>query len=60
MKYSTRGVARNARQYKEAVLFAVCFQLVDSDHQDKGDIRSVMTAYDLFKRTRPASCYVPH
>ena len=36
-------------------MFAVCFQLVDSDNREKGDISTVMTAYDLFKRTRPAS-----
>jgi len=54
LKYSTQGLTRNLKKYKEVTLFAVCFQKVESKSQES-DIRKVIIAFDIYKKTRPSS-----
>jgi len=54
LKYSTQGLTRNIKQYKEVTLFAVCFQAVESNRSES-DIRKVVTAFDVFKKSLPSS-----
>lgn len=54
LKYSTKGLTRNIKKYKEASLFAVCFEKVDAKSQEM-DIRKVITAFDIYKKSYPSS-----
>ncbi len=54
LKYSTKGLTRNIKKYKEASLFAVCFERVDAKSHEM-DIRKVITAFDIYKKSYPSS-----
>jgi len=54
MKYSTHGLTRNLKQFKETTLFAMCFKAVAVRCQDTF-IRKTIHAFDLYKRFYPAS-----
>lgn len=54
LKYSTQGLTRNLKHYKEVTLFAVCFQTVDAQSQ-ADDIRKIIMAFDSYKQFCPAS-----
>ena len=54
LKYSTQGLTRNLKHYKEVTLFAVCFQTVDAQSQ-ADDIRKVIMAFDSYKQFCPTS-----
>lgn len=54
LKYSTQGLTRNLKNYKEVTLFAVCFQKVESKSQES-DIRKVIIAFDIYKKSCPSS-----
>ncbi len=54
LKYSTQGLTRNIKKYKEVTLFAVCFQAVESKSSES-DVRKVVIAFDAFKKSLPSS-----
>ena len=54
LKYSTQGLTRTRRKYKEVTLFAVCFQKVASKSWEY-NIRKVINAFDIYKKSYPAS-----
>ncbi|MFZ2452075.1 MAG: FlhC family transcriptional regulator [Methylovulum miyakonense] len=54
LKYSTQGLTRNLKKYKEVALFAACFQTAESKNQEN-DIRKVITVFDSYKTFCPAS-----
>ncbi|MEY3288852.1 MAG: hypothetical protein RLZZ419_1094 [Pseudomonadota bacterium] len=49
VKYSTQGLTRTLKKYKEVTFFAACFATVTAKTQDL-DIIHVIHAYDLFKK----------
>jgi flagellar transcriptional activator FlhC len=54
LKYSTQGLTRNIKKYKEVTLFAVCFQAVESNSSES-DIRKIVIAFDSYKKSLPSS-----
>ena len=54
LKYSTQGLTRNIKKYKEVTLFAVCFEKVASKSQEN-DIRKIIGAFDIYKKSYPSS-----
>ena len=54
LKYSTQGLTRNIKKYKEVTLFAVCFEKIESQSQET-DIRKVISAFDIYKKSCPTS-----
>lgn len=54
LKYSTRGLTRNFKNYKEVTLFVVCFKTVNARSQDTV-IQKTIYAFDLYKRFCPFS-----
>ena len=54
LKYSTQGLTRTSRKYKEVTLFAVCFEKVASKSWEN-NIRKVISAFDIYKKSYPAS-----
>lgn len=54
LKYSTQGLTRTLKKYKEVTLFAVCFEKVASKSQNS-DIRIIINAFDIYKKSYPAS-----
>ena len=54
LKYSTQGLTRTIKKYKEVTLFAVCFKKVASKSQEK-DIQKIISAFDIYKKSYPAS-----
>ncbi|MDD2659323.1 MAG: FlhC family transcriptional regulator [Methylococcales bacterium] len=54
LKYSTQGLTRNIKKYKEVMLFAVCFEIIESQSQET-DIRKVISAFDIYKKSCPIS-----
>jgi flagellar transcriptional activator FlhC len=54
LKYSTQGLTRTSRKYKEVTLFAVCFEKVASKSREN-DIRKVISAFDIYKKSYPSS-----
>jgi flagellar transcriptional activator FlhC len=54
LKYSTQGLTRTVKKYKEVTLFAVCFEKAASNSREN-DIRKVITAFDIYKRSYPLS-----
>jgi hypothetical protein len=54
LKYSTRGLTRNIKKFKEVTLFAVCFEKVESKSQEN-NIRKVIIAFDIYKKSYPSS-----
>ena len=54
LKYSTQGLTRNIKKYKEVTLFAVCFEKVASKSREN-DIRKIIGAFDIYKKSYPAS-----
>jgi flagellar transcriptional activator FlhC len=54
LKYSTQGLTRNIKQYKEVTLFAVCFQAVASNSSECY-IRKIVIAFDAYKKSLPSS-----
>ena len=54
VKYSTQGLTRTIKKYKEVTLFAVCFEKVASKSREN-DIRKAISAFDIYKKSYPAS-----
>ena len=54
LKYSTQGLTRTIKKYKEVTLFAVCFEKVASKSWEN-NIRKVINAFDIYKKSYPAS-----
>jgi flagellar transcriptional activator FlhC len=54
LKYSTQGLTRNIKKYKEVTLFAVCFEKIESQSQET-DIRKVISTFDIYKKSCPTS-----
>jgi hypothetical protein len=54
LKFSTGGLTRNLKNYKEVTLFAVCFKSVHARSQETV-IQKTINAFDLFKRFYPDS-----
>ncbi|WP_262965166.1 FlhC family transcriptional regulator [Methylobacter psychrophilus] len=54
LKYSTQGLTRTLKKYKEVTLFAVCFEKVVSRSQNS-DIRIIINAFDIYKKSYPVS-----
>jgi flagellar transcriptional activator FlhC len=54
LKYSTHGLTRNIKKYKEVTLFAVCFRIAESKSSES-DIRKIVIAFDAFKKSLPSS-----
>jgi hypothetical protein len=54
LKYSTQGLTRTIKKYKEVTLFAVCFQTVEAKSQEN-HIRKVIIAFDIYKKSLPSS-----
>ncbi|WNB74115.1 FlhC family transcriptional regulator [Methylomonas koyamae] len=53
IKFSTRGLTGNHRKYKDATIFAVCFQ-VASTKSTEGQIQTLITAFDAYKKSYPS------
>ncbi|MFA5922570.1 MAG: FlhC family transcriptional regulator [Methylococcaceae bacterium] len=54
LKYSTQGLTRTIKKYKEVTLFAVCFEKVASKSREN-DIQKVISAFDIYKKSCPFS-----
>jgi flagellar transcriptional activator FlhC len=54
LKYSTQGLTRTIKKYKEVTLFAVCFKKVVCKSRDS-DIRKAISAFDIYKKSYPSS-----
>lgn len=54
LKYSTQGLTRTIKKYKEVTLFAVCFEKVASKSREN-DIRKAISAFDIYKKSYPSS-----
>ena len=54
LKYSTQGLTRTIKKYKEVTLFAVCFEKVVCKSRES-DIRKAISAFDIYKKSYPAS-----
>jgi flagellar transcriptional activator FlhC len=54
LKYSTQGFTRNIKKFKEATLFAVCYQRAESNSSES-HIRKVVIAFDIYKKSLPSS-----
>ena len=52
LKYSTQGLTRTIKKYKEVTLFAVCFEKVASKSREN-DIRKIIGAFDIYKKSYP-------
>ena len=54
LKYSSQGLTRTIKKYKEVTLFAVCFEKVVCKSRES-DIRKAISAFDIYKKSYPAS-----
>jgi hypothetical protein len=54
LKYSTQGLTRTIKNYKEVTLFAVCYEKVESKSQEN-DIQKIISAFDIYKKSCPTS-----
>ncbi len=50
LKYSTRGLTRTNRSYKETTLFAFCYHKVDKLSQ-ASSIQKIIQAFDIYSQT---------
>ena len=54
LKYSTQGLTRTIKKYKEAILFGACYEIVESKSQDNA-IQKIISAFDVYKKSCPSS-----
>lgn len=55
LKYSTQGLTRTIKKYKEVTLFAVCFLAVHSRNREFQNVSNVILAFDIYKKLLPSS-----
>ncbi len=53
-KQSTQGITRNNKMFKEATVFAVCYQTTEFKINES-DINKIIIAFDAFKKIHPSS-----
>jgi len=55
LKYSTQGLTRNIKKYKEVTLFAACFLTVHSRNPEFQNVSNVILTFDMYKKLLPSS-----